>query len=120
MTLNEFQEKYAMSEKTIPSAFMRTSAVKWLEVTSKRSNGEFKPDIDRILKFSDVDRKYNYDYDAVHNSINPNVTVGELLRVAYQLIVSSYDLEFEDPERACRMVYDGTYIVDCLMVYPFC
>lgn len=119
MTLNEFCGKYTKSEKNIPSAFMRVSAAKWLEITAKRYNGKFKPDIRHILRFSDADENYNFDYDAVHNSFNPNVTVGEMLRIAYQLIRSSYEFEYDDPKRACQMINDASYIVNCIMVYPF-
>ncbi len=119
MNLKEFREKFAKSEDNIPSAFMRVSAAKWLEITAKRYNGTFKPDIERILKFSDADTNYRYDYEDVHNSINPNVTVGEMLRIAYELLRQSSYYRYHDTEKFSQLFSDASYIINCLMVYPF-
>lgn len=119
MTLNEFRKRFEKTENNIPSAFMRVSAAKWLEITAKKYGKDFKPDIERILSFSDADKNYKYDYEAAHTSINPNVTVGEMLRIAYELIMDSYYQQYNDTEKYCQMMSDALYIVNCLMVYPF-
>ncbi len=98
MDLNTFKKQYAANHNAALSMFMRTSALCWLEYARKASGGKFKPDIDRIMKFSDADENYYFDYGKEHTSINPNITVGELLCVANKLLSIKPDTpsEFED------------------------
>lgn len=86
MDLNTFKKQYAANRNAALSMFMRTSALCWLEYAQKASGGKFRPDIDRIMKFSDADEDYYFDYEKEHTSINPNITVGELLSVANNLL----------------------------------
>lgn len=140
MDLNTFKKQYTNHNSAL-AIFMRISALSWLEYAQKASGGRFTPDIDRIMMFSDADEDYNFDYGKEHTSINPNVTVGELLRVANKLLSISFDFdpsefwddyepddydpedetEDSDPDDEPKPdpQDDGMYIVNCLMVYPF-
>ncbi len=98
MDLNTFKKQYTTDRNAALPMFMKISALCWLEYAQKVSGGKFKPDIDRIMKFSDADENYCFDYGKKHTCINPSITVGELLSVANNLLSIKPDppSEFED------------------------
>lgn len=149
MDLNTFKKQYTTDRNAALPMFMKVSALCWLEYAQKASGGKFKPDIDRIMKFSDADENYCFDYGKKHTSINPSITVGELLSVANRLLSCEPENLWDEPnnvpweypwddieDEPCDDTEDkpldntenkpapdpqgdGIYIVNCLMVYPF-
>ncbi|MGN0603209.1 MAG: hypothetical protein ACI4I2_04455 [Oscillospiraceae bacterium] len=104
----------------IQRLFMNIPVTEYLEYVYKNigMEKELKPVLSTIMSFSDCNQNYIVDFDEQHLGSDPNITVGQMLRIAERMFPANAELFYpqKDIDKAKEAALQ---IVNSLIIIPF-